>query len=71
MMTQHHRLLSVYVNYLEIFDSFIKWNQGTDSIHDICVMNTDAASYQSKTPKKCMETTESEKKKKYINACLN
>ena len=26
------------------------WTQGMDSIHDIIVLNTDAVSYQSKTP---------------------
>ena len=28
MMNQHHRLLNIYVNYLEWFDSFIQWNHG-------------------------------------------
>ena len=32
--------------------------QGTDSIHDMRVVNTDAVSYQSKTTKNCLETTE-------------
>ena len=36
--------------------------QGKDSIHDMCVMNTEAISYQSKNPKKCLETAEQEKK---------
>ena len=35
------------------------------------VMNTDALSYQSKIPEKCLETAESEKKRKYINDCLH
>ena len=34
------------------------WKQGMDSIHNMCVINTDATSYQSKTPKKFLETTE-------------
>ena len=28
------------------------WTQGTDSIHNMCVVNTDAVSYQSTTPEK-------------------
>ena len=34
------------------------WMQGTDSIHDMCVMNTDVVSHQSKNTEKCMETAE-------------
>ena len=34
------------------------WTQGMDNIHDIRVVNTNAVSYQSKTPEKCMDTTE-------------
>ena len=34
------------------------WSQWTESIHYMCVMNTDAVSYQSKTPEKCLETSE-------------
>ena len=30
------------------------WVQGMNSIHDMNVMNTDATSYQSKNPKKCL-----------------
>ena len=37
----------------------------------MCVVNTEAVSYQSKTPEKCLETVDREKKKKYLNACLN
>ena len=33
------------------------WTHGTDSIHNMRVVNTDAISYQSKTPEKCLETT--------------
>ena len=35
------------------------------------VMNTDAVSYQSKTPEQCLETAKSEKKRKCLNNCLN
>ena len=53
-------------------DLFIRdlWAQGMNSIHDMNIMNTDATSYQSKTPKKCLETTEEEKNKNDIEACL-
>ena len=47
------------------------WTQGTESIHVMRVVNTDAVSYQSKTPEKCLETAKREKKKKYLNAYLN
>ena len=35
------------------------------------VVDTDTVSYQSKIPEKCMDTSEWEKKRKYLNACLN
>ena len=47
------------------------WTQGTGSITDMRVVNTDAVSYQSKTLEKCLETSEFKKKKNYLNACLN
>ena len=34
-------------------------------------MNADAISYQSKTPEKCMETSERENNRNYLYACLN
>ena len=40
------------------------WTQGTDSIHDTRVVNTDALSYHSKTPDKFLETANRKKKKK-------
>ena len=46
------------------------WIQGTDSIHNMRVANSDATSYQSKSPENCLETDERENKKKYIYACL-
>ena len=46
------------------------WTQGTDSIHDMRVVNTDTASYQYKNPNKCLETADKEKNKKYLDACL-
>ena len=47
------------------------WKNGTDSIHDMRVVNTDVVSYQYKTPEKFLETSECEKKKKYLNTFLN
>ena len=37
------------------------WTQGTGSITDMRVVNTDAVSYQSKTLEKCLETSEFKK----------
>ena len=34
------------------------WQQGTDSVHDMCVVNTDALSYVQKTPEKCLHKSE-------------
>ena len=45
------------------------WTQGKDSIHDMCVVNTDAAYYQSKNTEKCLETAKKDKKKNYLDAC--
>ena len=45
------------------------WTKETDVIHDMRVMNTDAVSYQSKTPKKFLETSERDINKKYLHAC--
>ena len=47
------------------------WMYRTVSIHDMHVVNTDATSYQSKNPEKCLETAEMEKKKKYLDPCLH
>ena len=38
------------------------WRQGTDSFHDMHVVNTDAVSYKSKTPDKCLETADHKEK---------
>ena len=45
--------------------------QGKDSNHDIRVVNTETASYQSKTQEKCIESSERKKKKNYHNNFLN
>ena len=38
------------------------WANGTDSIHDMRVVNTDAKSYWERSPEKCLEEVERGKK---------
>ena len=40
------------------------WTQGADSIHELRVVKTDAVTYHSKTPDKCLETSKRKKNKK-------
>ena len=35
------------------------------------IVSTEAVSYQSKTPDKCLEIAEREKKSKYLHTCIN
>ena len=44
------------------------WQQGTDSVHDMRVVNTDALTYQMKEPEKCLHKEEKGKKKMYLEA---
>ena len=46
------------------------WQQGTDSVHDMRVVNTDALSYVRKSPEKCLHEAERGKKKMYLEAFL-
>ena len=46
------------------------WKNGTDSIHDMRVVNTDAKSYWGRSPEKYLEEAERAKKKMYLEACL-
>ena len=46
------------------------WQQGTDSVHDMHVVNTGALSYVRKTPEKCLHKAKRGKKKMYLEACL-
>ena len=46
------------------------WQNGTDSVHDMRVVNSDAKSYWEKSPKKCLEDAEKSKKKMYLKRCL-
>ena len=47
------------------------WTQGTDIIYNMRVINTDAVSYQSKTPENCTEIADRKNKRKYLNYCLH
>ena len=53
-------------------DLFIRdlWQQGTDSVHDMRVVNTDTPTHQKKDPEKCLHKAERGKKKMYLEACL-
>ena len=46
------------------------WQQGTDSVHDMRVVNTDALTYLEKAPEKCLHEAEKGKKKMYLEACI-
>ena len=45
------------------------WANGTDSVHNMRVVNTDANSYWERSPEKCLEEAERGKKKMYLEAC--
>jgi hypothetical protein len=46
------------------------WARGTDVIVDVRVTDTDSKSYRSRDPHKVLAAQENEKKKKYLQACL-
>ena len=46
------------------------WQNGTDSVHDMHVVNIDAKSHSAKTPEKCLQEVEREKKKMYLESCF-
>jgi hypothetical protein len=46
------------------------WARGTDCIVDVRVTDTDAKSYRHRDPAKVLITQEKEKKRKYLEACL-
>ena len=46
------------------------WSNGTYSVHDMSVVNTDAKYYWEKSPERCLEEAERGKKKMYLEACL-
>ena len=43
---------------------------GTGNVQNMHVVNTDAKSHSAKTPKKCLQEAEREKKRMYLEACL-
>ena len=43
---------------------------GTDSVHDMSVVNTDAKTHAVKTPEKCLQEAGRGKKRMYLEACL-
>ena len=46
------------------------WQQGTDSVYNMRVVNNDALSYLKKAPEKCLHEAEKGKKKMYLEAFL-
>ena len=46
------------------------WHNGTDTVHDMRVMNTDAKSRMAMDPEKCLQKAERGKKRMYLAACL-
>ena len=46
------------------------WQRGTNSIHNVHVVKTDALSHRNKSTEKCLQMAEKEKKKKYLESCL-
>ena len=42
------------------------WKNGTDSVHDMHVLNTDTKSHSVETPEKCLEEAERRKKNMYL-----
>ena len=46
------------------------WQQGTDSVHDMRVVNTNTQLHRPKDPDTCLREAEREKKRMYLEACL-
>ena len=46
------------------------WTQGTESIHDMCVVNTHAVYHYYNTPEKCLQTADRKKNNKDLNALM-
>ena len=46
------------------------WQNGTDSVLGMRVVNTGAKSYWEKSPEKCLEEAEKSKKKMYLECCI-
>ena len=46
------------------------WNNGTDSVHEMRVMNIYAKFHSAKTTEKCLQEADKEKKRMNLEACL-
>ena len=46
------------------------WQNGTDSVHDMHVVNTDAKSHRAKDPEKCLQEAARVKKRMYLESGL-
>ena len=46
------------------------WKNGTDSVHNMRAVNTDAKLHRTKDPEWCLQEAERRKKWKYLEACL-
>ena len=46
------------------------WQRGTNSIRNMHVVNNDALSHQNKSLEKCLQTSEKEEERNYLEACL-
>ena len=46
------------------------WQNGTDNVNDMHVVNTDAKSHSAKTPKKCLQEAKRGKNWMYLEECL-
>ena len=47
------------------------WQPRGDVLFDVRVVDTDAPSYQGRTPQAVLRTVETEKQRKYIPCCLS
>ena len=46
------------------------WQNGTDSVQKMCIVDTGAKSHSAKTPEKCLHEAEQTKNNIYLEACL-
>ena len=46
------------------------WQNETDIVHNMHVVNTDVKYHSAKTPEKCLQEAERAEKKMYLESCL-
>ena len=46
------------------------WQNGTESVHDMRVVNADAKTHVLKNPEKCLQEAERGNKRMYLDACI-